>query len=106
VPVSFIASCCQQDLNELRGKAYNLSPGGIGIKTNYPLSVKEHLAVAFQLPDLLKTVLCVTGEVAWLQYHGITAGQETTFFSGGIKFLNLHEFSIGSLHEYVQSVVD
>ena len=66
VPVSFMASCCQQDLNELGVKAYNLSPGGIGIKTNYPLSMKERLAVAFQLPDTFDTVLCVTGEVAWL----------------------------------------
>ena len=105
VPVSFIASCCQQDLNELGGKAYNLSPGGIGIKTNYPLSVKERLAVAFQLPDTFNTVLCVSGEVAWIQCNGDVPRREKAFFTVGIKFLNVQESTRGILQEYIQSLV-
>ena len=51
---SFIAYCCQEDLNEVGIKVCNLSTGGMGIKTNYPLNLKERLAVAFQLPRSLK----------------------------------------------------
>jgi hypothetical protein len=78
----------------------------MGIKTNYPLSLKERLAVAFQLENNLSKVLCVTGEVAWLQYQGGNPGREETFFSGGIKFLNLQESSLAILHEYVQGLVE
>ena len=106
VPISLIARCCQEDLNEVGIRVCDLSTGGIGIKTNYPLSLKERMAVAFQLKDRLNTVLCETGEVAWLQYHGNNPGREATFFTGGIKFLNLEEFSLVILHEYVQSVVE
>ncbi len=106
VLISLIARCCQEDLNEVGIIVCNLSTGGMSIKTNYPLSVNEELEVAFQLPDRFKTVLCVSGEVAWLQNHGIIPGQETTCFTGGIKFLNLQESSLAILHEYVQSVLD
>jgi hypothetical protein len=106
VPISLIARCCQEDLNEVGIRVCDLSTGGMGIKTNYPLSMKERMAVAFQLTDRLNTVLCVSGELAWLQNHGIILGKETTFFTGGIKFLNLQESSLAILDEYVQSVVD
>jgi Tfp pilus assembly protein PilZ len=106
VPASLIARCCQKDLNEVGMRVHDLSIGGMGIKTNYPLSLKERLAVAFQLKNNLSKVLCVTGEVAWLQYHGDNPGREATFFSGGIKFLNLQESSVAILHKYVRGVVE
>jgi len=106
VPASLIARCCQKDLNEVGMRDRDLSIGGMGIKTNYPLSLKERLAVAFQLKNNLSKVLCVTGEVAWLQYHGDNPGREETFFSGGIKFLNLQESSVAILHKYVRGVVE
>ena len=106
VPISLIARCCQEDLNEVGIIVCNLSTGGMSIKTNYPLSVNDELEVAFQLPDRFKTVLFVSGKVAWLQHHGIIPGRETTFFTGGIKFLNLQESSLAILDEYVQSVVE
>jgi Tfp pilus assembly protein PilZ len=106
VPASLIARCCQKDLNEVGMRVHDLSIGGMGIKTNYPLSLKERLAVAFQLKNNLSKVLCVTGEVAWLQYHGDNPGREETFFSGGIKFLNLQESCVAILHKYVRGVVE
>ena len=106
VPASLIARCCQKDPNEVGMRVHDLSIGGMGIKTNYPLSLKERLAVAFQLKNNLSKVLCVTGEVAWLQYHGDNPGREETFFSGGIKFLNLQESSVAILHKYVRGVVE
>ena len=102
VPTSLIARCCQKDLNEVGVRVHDLSIGGMGIETNYPLSLKERLAVAFQLKS---KVLCVTGEVAWLHYHGDNLRREETFFSGGIKFLNLQEYTAAILHEYVRGLV-
>ena len=87
-------------------RVHDLSIAGMGIKTNYPLSLKERLAVAFQLKNDLTEVLCVTGEIAWLQYHGDNPGREETFFSGGIKFLNLQETSLAILHEYIRGLVE
>ena len=106
VPASLIAHCCQEDLNEVGMRVHDLSIGGIGIKTNYPLSLKERLAVAFKLKNNLSRVLCITGEVAWLQYHGDNPRREETFFSGGIKFLNPQESSLAILHEYVRGLVE
>jgi len=106
VPISLIARCCQEDLNEVGIRVCDLSTGGIGIKTNYPLSLKERMAVAFQLTDRLNTVLCETVEVAWLKYHGNNPGREATFFTGGITFLNVEEFSLAILQEYVQSALE
>jgi len=105
VPASLIARCCQKNLNEVGMRVHDLSIGGMGIKTNYPLSLKERLAVSFQLKNNLSKVLCVTGEVAWLQYHGDNPGPEETFFSGGIKFLNLQESSVVILLQYVWGLV-
>jgi Tfp pilus assembly protein PilZ len=51
-------------MNEIATKVFNLSTGGIGINTNDPMSPKERLAVAFDIPETTKMVI-VTGEVAW-----------------------------------------
>jgi Tfp pilus assembly protein PilZ len=53
-------------MNEIATKVFNLSTGGIGIKTNYSISTKERLAVVFDIPKTTKMVI-VTGEVAWRQ---------------------------------------
>ena len=102
VSISFIAYCCQEDLNEVGIRVCNLSTGGMGIKTNYPLSLKERLAIAFQLPGSLNTVLCLNAEVTWLQPKGGPLGQNVTFFTGGIKFRHLQESTQVILKEYTQ----
>ena len=101
VPVSFSVRCRQSDRNEIGAKAYNLSTGGIGIKTNHPLSVKERLDVTFQLPGTFNTTLSLSGEVSWSQFHGDTAVQEEALFAGGIKFLWIPESTRVMLQEYV-----
>ena len=104
--ISFIAYCSQEDLNEVGIKVCNLSTGGMGIKTNYPLNLKERLAVAFQLPRSFNTVLCVSAEVTWLQLNGGTTGHEETFFTGGIRFRYLQESTQDMFNEYTQSLND
>ena len=101
VPVSCVVHLRQIDLNELAGKMFNLSAEGFGIKTNYPISTRERLTVAFQLPD---TIGLVTGQgqVVWRQFHGDTPGHEKTLFTAGIQFLRLSKQSRKVVREYVR----
>ena len=101
---SFIAYCCQENLNEVGIKVCNLSTGGMGIKTNYPLNLKERLAVAFQLPRSFNTVLCVSAEVVWLQPDGGPLGHNETLLTGGIRFRYLQESTHALLNEYTQNL--
>ena len=102
VPASFIAYCRQADLNEVATKVFNLSMGGIGIKTNYPISPKERLAVAFHIPDTTNMV-SVTGEVAWRQFHRDAPKMEEPLYTAGIKFSNLEEPSRSFISDYIES---
>ena len=105
-PISLIAYCCQEDLNEVGIKVCNLSTGGMGIKTNYPLNLKERLAVAFQLPCSFNTVLCVSAEVIWLQPNGGAPGHDETLLAGGIRFRYLQESTQALLNDYTQNLGD
>ncbi len=102
VPASFIAYCRQADLNEVATKVFNLSMGGIGIKTNYPISPKERLAVTFHIPDTTNMV-SVTGEVAWRKFHRDAPKMEEPLYTAGIKFSNLDEPSRSFISDYIES---
>jgi len=101
VPASFIAYCRQADLNEVATKVFNLSTGGMGIKTNYPISPKERLAVAFHIPDT-KNMVSVTGEVAWRQFHRDVFKMGEPLYTAGIKFFNLNEPSRSFISDYIE----
>ncbi len=101
VPVFCIVHLLQTDLNKVGGKMYNLSIGGFGLKTNYPISIAEQLTVAFQLP---KTIGLVSGlgQVVWRQFHGDTPGHEKTLFTAGIEFLSLSKPSRKAVRDCVR----
>ena len=101
VPVSCIIHLQQNDLNELAGKMFNLSAGGFGVKTNYPISIKERLTVAFHLPDTIGRVTGL-GQVVWRQFHGDNLGHRETLFTAGIKFLSIDRPSRKAVHDYVR----
>jgi hypothetical protein len=85
VPVSFLINCLRADLSRIGGKAYNLSEGGIAIKTNCPISTGEQLTVEFvELEG--GNIHKVEGEVVWSQFHGDTVAQAGAMFTAGIKF--------------------
>jgi LysM repeat protein len=102
VPASFIAYCGQADLNEVATKVFNLSTGGMGIKTNYPISPKERLAVAFHIPNTTNMV-SVTGEVAWRQYRRDDPKMGEPVYTAGIKFLTLDESSRSLISDYIET---
>ena len=113
VPVSFVVRCSKDEVYEegvfklkIDARAYNLSTGGIGVKTNYRFSVHDRIDVTFHLPDSFDTELSVSAEVAWMHFHADTPRQEESLLTGGIKFLNLQESSQVILNKYVQSVTD
>jgi c-di-GMP-binding flagellar brake protein YcgR len=103
VPVFFLVSCQQADLTRVGGKAYNLSAGGIAIKTNCPVGPGEQLTVEFMEPKTLN-VHKVQGEVVWRQFHGDTSEQVEALFTAGIKFLNLEEASRIFIRESTESL--
>jgi hypothetical protein len=90
VPVSFIVNCQQADLTRAGGIAYNLSAGGIAIKTNCPISAEEQLTVEFVKPKTLNAHK-VKGKVVWRQFHGDISVQAEALFTAGIKFLNIND---------------
>jgi hypothetical protein len=104
VPVSCTVHLRQIDLNELAGKMYNLSIGGFGLRTNYPISIAERLTVTFQLPETIGLVSGL-GQVVWRQFHGDTPGDEKTLFTAGIEFLSLSKPSIKAVRDCVRMSV-
>lgn len=101
VKVSSIVHLLHADFNQVGGKIYNLSTGGIGIKTNYPIAKGEWLSLVFDLPDTIGHVRA-EGEVVWRQFHGDTLGHEGALFTVGIRFLSLGEPSRKAVHDYVR----
>jgi Tfp pilus assembly protein PilZ len=102
--VSCIVHLQQDDLNEFAGKMCNLSTGGFGVKTNYPISIKERLTLAFNLPNTIGRVTGL-GQVAWRQFHGDGLGHEKTIFTAGIKFLGLSKSSRRAVRDCVRMSV-
>jgi len=100
VPTSFVAYCLQDDLNEVATKVFNLSRGGMGIKTNYPISFKEQLSVVFHIPKTTNMVT-VTGEVAWRQSRRDALKVGEPLYTAGFKFLTLGEPSRSYISDYV-----
>ena len=101
VKASSMVHLRQADLKEVGGKIYNLSTGGIGIRTNYPIAMRERLTLVFHLPDTIGPVRA-EGEVVWRQFYGDTPGHEGTLFTAGIRFLSLGEQSRKAVHDYVR----
>ena len=101
VEVSSTVYFRQVELSETGGKIYNLSTGGIGIDTNYPIARKERLTLAFHLPDTVGTVQA-KGEVVWRQFHGDTPGHKGRLFTAGIRFSSLDEPSKKAVHDYIR----
>ena len=86
---SFLVDCQQADLTRVGGKALNLSPEGIVLKTNCPICVGEQLIVEFVEPKT-RNAHKVKGKVVWRQFHGDSSVQAEALFTAGIKFLNLN----------------
>ena len=101
VPVFFLINCLRADLSRIGGKAYNLSEGGIAIKTNCPINKGEQLTVELLEPES-GNVHKVQGEVVWSQFHGDTVALAETLFTVGIRFLTFEGSFRTVVGEFIQ----
>jgi hypothetical protein len=90
---------------ELRGTAYDLSIGGVAIKTNYPIGKGEQLTVELFAPETLNPIT-LEGQVAWRRFHGDTPGAGETTFTAGIKFQGLKEPSRNVILDSIDKLVE
>jgi LysM repeat protein len=74
----------------------------MGIKTNYPISPKERLAVAFEVPETANMII-VTGEVAWRQFRRDVRKTGEPLYGAGIKFVRLDEPSRSFISDYIET---
>lgn len=102
VSISSIVICESADLAKFVGEAYNLSTGGIALRTNYPIRIREQFAAELLVPNDDNS-LRVEGKVVWRRFHGDSPGQEETLFTAGINFLDLKEPSLTIIRDYIQS---
>jgi hypothetical protein len=102
VSISSIVVCESADSAKFVGEAYNLSTGGIALKTNYPIRIREQFAAELVVPND-KSPLMVEGKVVWRRFHGDFPGQEETLFTAGINFLDLKEPSLTIIRDYIQN---
>lgn len=88
VPVDFNVQCGQANGTILKGRALNLSIGGIFIITSEPLVLGERLSVEFLLPGSL-TPINIIGESVWCRSYNDEIGQDNPPHVAGIKFIDV-----------------
>lgn len=88
VPVDFNVRCGQVNGTILKGRALNLSTGGIFIITSKPLVVGERLSVEFLLPGSL-TPINIIGESVWCRSYSDGMARDKPHHVAGIKFIDV-----------------
>jgi len=88
VPVDFDVRCGQANGTLLKGRALNLSTGGIFIITSKPLVLGERLTVEFLLPGSLSPINII-GESVWCRSYNDEIGQINPPHVAGIKFIDV-----------------
>ena len=96
-----VVHCERSDFTKFAGKAFNLSTGGIAIKTNYPIRRKDQLTMEFPLPNK-HNLAQVEGEVVWRRFHGDSLRVQDKLFTAGIKFVKIGEPLRTKIGEYTQ----
>ena len=104
VPVDFDVRCSQVNGTSLKGRALNLSTGGLFIITAEPLVLGERLSVEFLLPGSL-TAIQLTGELVWCRSCSAGMGQDKPPHVAGIKFINLSERYGHLIQDYISEML-
>jgi hypothetical protein len=88
VPVDFSVRCGRANGNIIKGRALNVSTGGMFIITSEPLVLAERLSVEFNLPGS-QTPINIIGESVWCRSYSDEIGQDSSPHVAGIKFIDL-----------------
>jgi len=100
VPVDFDVRCGKTNGTLLRGRALNLSTGGIFIITAEPLILVERLSVEFLLPGSSNPIQ-LEGESVWSRSCSDGMGGDNPPHVAGIKFINVPERYRHILQDYI-----
>ena len=100
VPVDFNVRCGQANGTILKGRALNLSTGGLFIITSESLVVGERLMVEFLLPGSL-TPINIIGESVWSRSSSDGRGEDKPPHVAGIKFIDVPERYRHILQDYI-----
>ena len=100
VPVDFNVRCGKTNGTLLKGRALNLSTGGIFIITAEPLVIAERLSVEFLLPGS-PTPIQLKGESVWSRSCSDGRGEDKPPYVAGIKFINVPERYRHILQAYI-----
>lgn len=100
VPVDFNVRCGQASGTLLRGRALNLSTGGIFIITLEPVVLGERLSVEFLLPGN-PTPINIIGETVWCRSYNDQIGRHKPPHVGGIKFIDVPEHYERLIQDYI-----
>ncbi len=79
-----------------------MSTGGIALKTNYPIHIREQFAAELLVPND-DIPIRVEGQVVWRRFHRDSVGQEDILCLVGIRFMNLTEPSLTVIRRYIES---
>jgi len=88
VPVDFNVRCGKANGTILKGRALNLSTGGIFITTSEPLVLGERLSVEFLLTGSL-TPINIIGESVWCRSYKDEFGQNKPPHVAGMRFIDV-----------------
>ena len=100
VPVDFNVRCGKTNGTLLKGRALNLSTGGIFIITAEPLVIAERLSVEFLLPGS-PTPIQLKGESVWSRSCSDGMDEDKPPYVAGIKFINVPERYRHILQSYI-----
>jgi Tfp pilus assembly protein PilZ len=89
-------SCLLAKQRAVRGKAKNISPVGVFVRTDEPLSVGERIYVNVHLPKYHGSVLSLA-EVVWTCH-----GQPACETGMGLKFLDLSDVDFFKVDNFVR----
>ena len=70
-------------------RGFNLSPGGIGIRSPVGLEPEEELALLIPIGDDGEKIIIALGKVAWIETHNEHLNDYPTY--AGIKFIATSE---------------
>jgi Tfp pilus assembly protein PilZ len=100
VPVDFNVRCGLANGTILKGRALNLSTGGIFMLTAEPLVLGERLWVEFLLPSS-PTPIQLKGESVWSRSCSDEMGGDKPPHVAGIKFINVPERYGHLIQDYI-----
>jgi len=104
VRVGFSVSYGQPGHAIRQDDAFNLSAGGVFIKTSEFFEIDTPLHVQFQLPNREKPINC-PGRVAWINRPEIS-GEKDTPTGMGVQFVGLDIESHEALRDFINAEVD